>query len=117
MRKAFQFLSRITLILGVLVALTPCGICHGAMDKASPTCSMKSMSGKMACCHKGKSSNPLCKVMDQSSTIAVSHGLAVAHASVVSFASPLAATPSEVSLSTSAVFDTSPFRAPLSLRI
>ncbi|HJT24178.1 MAG TPA: hypothetical protein VJ873_06350 [bacterium] len=112
-----SILSRFVLALGVLVALTPCGVCHGSMGKASPACSMKSMSGKMDCCHKGNPASPICKVMDQASTAAVSHGLEAVPAPVVSFAFNLAAMPAQVSVSVSAPLDTSPLRAPLALRI
>ena len=65
------------LIAGVLVALTPCGLCQKGMDKPSQACSMTHMSGKMDCCHKAKSTNPFCKVMDQSSLVAPSVHAAV----------------------------------------
>src|SRR5258708_3301383 len=106
MRKTFLLLSRITLMLGVLVALTPCGICRGSMEKASQACSMTHLSGKMDCCHKGKQSSPLCKVMDQSSTVSVLHGLETVSAPVVSFVSPLVATLTRVCFLSSTAVDT-----------
>jgi hypothetical protein len=117
MLKPFQILNRIALILGVLVALTPCGICHGAMDKSSKTCSMTSMPKGMDCCHKGKQANPLCKIMDQSSTAAAPQILVSAPVLVVSFVSPLPTSMERVSFPHLFQLDTSPFQAPLSLRI
>lgn len=118
MLKTAQILSRAMLILGVLVALTPCGLCQGAMEKPSSACSMKSMAGKMDCCnHKSKSSSPLCKVMNQSSTAAVSHGLDSVSVSVASLVLPLVEVQARVFSLQSTTFDTSPLRAPLALRI
>jgi len=67
MRKTLSLLYRMLLIAGVLVALTPCGLCQKGMSASTQACAMAHMSGKMDCCHKAKSSSPLCKVMDQSS--------------------------------------------------
>lgn len=67
MRKTLSLLYRMLLIAGVLVALTPCGLCQKDKINSPQACSMMDMSGKMDCCHKAKSTNPFCKVMDQSS--------------------------------------------------
>ncbi len=67
MRKTLLTLNRVVLIVGVLVALTPCGVCQRSMGKASQVCSMTPMAGKMDCCHKSKSPSPYCQVMDQTS--------------------------------------------------
>lgn len=117
MHKALLFISRFMLTLGVMVALTPCGLCQAAMEKPAQACAMKPVSGKMDCCHKNKQASPICKAMGQSSTAAVSHGLDLAVVPVVAFASSLEAMPSRVVLSIPVVLDTSPLRAPLSLRI
>ena len=82
MRKVFLTLQRLFLALGILVALTPCAMCPktGASHAATP-CSMGHMNGKASCCHQAKSSNPFCKMMDQSS---VQTAKAQADAAVVS---------------------------------
>ena len=117
MRKMISLISRTALILGVLVALTPCGVCHGNMERSSSTCSMKHMSGKMDCCHKNKPVSPLCKVMDQSSTVSVAKNLATGPVVVAQpFVFPTLLVVGTIH-SSSVVLDTSPFRAPLSLRI
>lgn len=117
MRQALKILNRMMLILGVLVALTPCGLCQGAMDKSSAPCSMRSMAGKMDCCHKSKPAGPLCKAMGQHSTAAVSHGLQAVPGPVLSFVSLLAVVFAGESASSSTPIDTSPHRALLPLRI
>jgi hypothetical protein len=117
MTFVIKTLSRVLLIAGVLVALTPCGICHQGMGQGSTACSMKHMSGKMDCCHKSKPASPLCKVMDQSSTVSAAKNISAVPAQVHA---PVAA-PVLVFIGASVkpfvVLDTSPFRAPLSLRI
>src|SRR5581483_8143316 len=82
MTFVIKTLSRVLLIAGVLVALTPCGICHQGMGQGSTACSMKHMSGKMDCCHKSKPASPLCKVMDQSSTVTAVKSLDAAQVQV-----------------------------------
>jgi hypothetical protein len=117
MQKVLSILNRMALIAGVLIALTPCGICHPGMGQGPSTCSMKTMSGKKDCCHKEKHSSPLCKVMDQSSTVAAAKSLDAAPAQVSApIAAPVLAFIG-ASVLPSVVLDTSPFRAPLSLRI
>ncbi|HVZ79338.1 MAG TPA: hypothetical protein VHE12_00905 [bacterium] len=112
-----KVLNRALLIAGVLVALTPCGFCHQAMGSTATACSMKSMSGQMDCCHKSKPVSPLCKVMDQSSMVSAGHSLAPAPVVVVHpFVVP-SFVPAGVPFHPSTPIDTSPFRAPLSLRI
>ena len=117
MFKPFSILSRIALIAGVLVALTPCGICHQGMSQGSTACSMKHMSGKMDCCHKNKPVSPLCKVMDQSSTVTAAKSLAAAPVQVHALITAPALVFIGATVKPSVVLDTSPFRAPLSLRI
>lgn len=115
MFKFFSTLSRMVLIAGVLVALTPCGVCHRV--EAAKACSMKSMSGKMNCCHKGQQPSPLCKAMDQSTTVESAKALdAVPAPSLVPVVAP-AFLVAAVVVSPAVAVDTSPFRAPLSLRI
>ncbi|HEY5038381.1 MAG TPA: hypothetical protein VIJ93_04835 [bacterium] len=83
MRKAVSLLNRIALILGLLVALTPCGFCNASSMSQMKACSMEHMDG-MKCCHSKKSQSPLCKVMDQSSVASVSHGSGFVAVPVVS---------------------------------
>jgi hypothetical protein len=51
--------------MGLLLALTPCGLCHASSMSQSSTCSMAHM-GNMKCCQNHKSHSLLCQVMDQS---------------------------------------------------
>lgn len=116
MFKILVVLNRMLLVAGVLVALTPCGVCHKDMGPAS-ACSMKHMTGKMDCCHKSKPASPLCKIMDQSSTVSVAkHVAPVSTVAVHFFAAPVLVALRTVSVP-SFQLDTSPFRAPLALRI
>ncbi len=116
MRKTLFFIHRIILTLGVLIALTPCGLCQKGMSEASKTCSMTHMSPKMDCCHKAKSHSPLCQIMDQSSTVvsaSVNAAVIPVVSAVISAPSMLmvAVVPSAVSSSSS------PPRGLLALRI
>ena len=66
MRTTLLLLNRMLLTFGLIVALTPCGLCHGPKAaKAGHSCCSTSAS-KTNDCHS-KSQSPLCKVMDQSS--------------------------------------------------
>jgi len=91
MQKAIDVLKRTFLIFGVIVALTPCGLCNAStqvgMSKMK-SCDMGQMSG-MKCCHTSKSNpqGPLCKTMNQSSVVPAVHGLDMVNVSVVSHAS------------------------------
>ena len=117
MFKFLAALNRMVLVAGVLVALTPCGVCHKDMAQASSACAMKHMSGKMDCCHKNKPVSPMCKIMDQSSTVSAADHSAPVPAKVVHpVVVPVLAFASAAA-SPSVVLDTSPFRAPLALRI
>jgi hypothetical protein len=78
------------LVLGVMIALTPCGICSAdAQTNLSQmkSCAVGDMSG-MKCCQssKSKSQSPMCKTMNQSSVAAAVHGLDLAVVPVVSLA-------------------------------
>src|ERR1700677_4327823 len=79
------------LILGVMVALTPCGICSAAAQtnpSQMKSCAMDDMSG-MKCCQssKSKSQSPMCKTMNQSSVAGAVHGSDLAVVPVVLFVS------------------------------
>jgi len=65
MRNLFSILHRMVLVVGVLVALSPCSVCQQATP-AMKTCSMTHMTGSMKCCHQSKPMSPLCKIMNQS---------------------------------------------------
>jgi len=70
-KKISLLFSRMVLTLGVMVALTPCGICSTAAQAnmlSMKSCGMETMSG-MKCCQssKSKSQSPMCKTMNQSS--------------------------------------------------
>lgn len=119
MRKIVQIINRAILILGVLVALTPCNACQrGTVQKRMDmSCPMSIKAGGMGCCHHGKESSPLCKTMNQSSTQVSSHGLDVVSMPVFTIASSPAATLIALPSPPSVLIDTSPQRAPLSLRI
>jgi hypothetical protein len=91
MRKVVSALSRMILVFGVLVALTPCGICNASTQAGMPqmkSCEMGPMSG-MKCCQssKSKSQSPLCKTMNQSSLAQAVHGSDLAAVPAVSFVS------------------------------
>jgi len=65
MKKIFNLLGRSALLLGLLVALTPCGLCHSA--------SLQAVQQGHGCCAGASSQDahsdrgPLCQIMDQSS--------------------------------------------------
>ena len=118
MHKLLSLISRITLVLGVMVALTPCNACQqGGVAQGMMHCPMALKAKGMNCCQSKKSPSPICKVMNQSSTAAVSHGLDLGATSVVGFVLPLTVSPSRVVFAAVFPADTSPCRAPLSLRI
>ena len=88
MEKAVLVLKQIFLILGVIVALTPCGFCHESAQAGGSQmkpCEMGSMSG-MKCCQSSKSKpqSPLCKTMNQSSEAPAVHGLGLVAMPVIS---------------------------------
>lgn len=67
MKKMFLLFNRMALMAGLLVALTPCDLCHSDSLKAS-------QNGHGCCTQEGtqapdthSSRGPLCQVMDQSS--------------------------------------------------
>ena len=116
MRKLLLIIGRLALILGVLVALTPCNACQkDAQGQVHCTMAMKAHG--MNCCHHPKAPSPMCKAMDQVSTPAVSHGLDFSAVPAAPFTSPLVMFQTGAILSPAISVDTSPFRAPLSLRI
>ena len=117
MVRTLRSLLRTALILGVLVALTPCGLCHGDTGRSMSVCSMKSMTGHKDCCHRSKPVSPLCKIMDQSTTTAPAKVLDATPAPVLTVAVVPALVLAGVVVPASVVPDTSPHRAPLSLRI
>jgi hypothetical protein len=67
MKKMFLLFNRIALMAGLLVALTPCGLCHKASIQASlkghGCCSQSDTQTPNAHSSRG----PLCQIMDQSS--------------------------------------------------
>ena len=106
------------LIAGLLIALTPCAVCHGPAMTGASHCSMANM-GNMKCCEQGsthKSHSPFCKVMDQSSLAVSGAHLNVADVPAVSFAGVLPSTLRTADVSPKILFDTSPPK-PLVLRI
>jgi hypothetical protein len=115
-----EWLKRGLLILGVVVALTPCGLCHassqtGAM--AMKSCGMASMTD-MKCCHSAKPQSPLCKIMGQSSVVSASHVSPLVVAPMVSapLAVPSLSARGFISAAVGRSF-ASPHRGPLALRI
>jgi hypothetical protein len=91
MRKAVEVFKRAFLIFGVIVALTPCGICKSSSQAANSqmkSCEMGQMGG-MKCCQssKSKSQSPLCKTMDQSSEASTSNGSDLVAVPVISVVS------------------------------
>jgi hypothetical protein len=120
MRKTMEWLKRGFLVLGVVVALTPCGLCHASSQtnlSQVKTCDMGPMEG-MKCCHAAKSQSPLCKIMGQSSVVSASHVSSLVVVPVV--AAPLAVAFLPAPTFTSSAFSrsfASPPRGPLSLRI
>lgn len=120
MLKLFAMLHRAMLVVGVIVALTPCGLCQASqpsMGMSAQTCHMDHGMAKDGCCHHSKSQGPFCKIMNQSSVQVASHGLDLVAMPVVHFASSPAAMPKVLPLPPLVFLDTSPQRAPLSLRI
>ena len=67
MRKTLSLLYRMLLIAGVLVALTPCGLCQKSQMTVNFKSYCSSAKAVHNCCHS-KSRGPLCQIMDQSST-------------------------------------------------
>jgi len=115
-----EWLKRGFLVLGVVVALTPCGLCHASSETGMTTmksCHMASMSD-MKCCHSGKTQSPLCKVMGQSSVVSVLHVAPLVVAPMVSapLAGPSLSVQGFISAAVGCSF-ASPHRGPLSLRI
>ncbi len=106
------------LILGVLVALTPCNACQKGEAQGSQTvaCHMSSAAHGMGCCHGKKSPSPLCKVMDQSSLKASGVHFYAAVVPAISFAGAVTPVLRTVEASHQPLFDTSPPK-PLILRI
>ena len=120
MFKLFTMLHRAILVVGVVVALTPCGLCQASqssMGTSGPTCHMDHGMAKDGCCHHSKSQDPFCKIMNQSSVQVVSHGLEMISMPIVQFASSPMVMPKALPLTPLVFLDTSPQRAPLSLRI
>ncbi len=117
MRITLLFIHRIVLIAGVLVALTPCGVCHKA--EAAPAvmahCTMKHSTGH-DCCHAKKAS-PLCQVMDQSSVPV--HSVHLDHATIQTASAefPALKVSQAVVVSSLALSSSPPLRGPLALRI
>ena len=117
MRMTLLFIHRIVLIAGVLVALTPCGICQKGMAETSKACAMTHMSGKMDCCHKAKSTSPFCKVMDQSSVSVPSVHIDNTAVQTASIELPALKVPQAVVVTSSLLSSSPPLRGPLALRI
>lgn len=120
MNKTVEWLKRGLLVLGVIVALTPCGLCHASALPPVPqvkTCDMGAMDG-MKCCHSTKPQSPFCKVMGQSSIAVSSHAANLAVVPVMT-TSLVVAFLLEPILSVPAFgrSSASPPRGPLSLRI
>ena len=117
MRKTLILIHRIVLILGVLVALTPCGVCHKAeaAPTAMPHCTMKHSAGH-DCCHAKKAS-PLCQVMDQSSVPLSSVHVDNAVVQTASIELPALKVPQAAVFSSSVLSSSPPLRGPLALRI
>jgi hypothetical protein len=118
MKKTLLYLSRTALIVGVLVALTPCGFCKTASTATKTACSMEKMAGAHDCCQSKKSRGPLCKIMDQSSIASVSKFTAPAERTVILTVASVRFSPAFVSAVPSThVVPTSPPRGPVVLRI
>jgi hypothetical protein len=115
MNKLLSILNRTVLVLGLLVALTPCGLCHGPAMSQTSTCPMAHM-GVMKCCQGHQAHNPLCKIMDQSSLQVSGTHLNFVVIPVVSFTGVLPSAPRMAEIPPKIPFDTSPPK-PLVLRI
>ena len=118
MKKLFSIMNRMFLAAGLLLALTPCGFCHGSSVTQTSVCPMEHM-GNMNCCghcQSHKSHSPLCKVMDQSTLPAAGAHLNVADVQAGSFAVVLPSFLRMPDVSPEIIFDTSPPK-PLVLRI
>jgi hypothetical protein len=121
MSKLFLLLLRMPLIFGVVVALTPCIACQVAKAPASRAVSSFPVQQASHCghgCCQSKARSPLCKIMDQASTPTTSPGLNITSSpTVISWALHLPDITFQSLENAPAYMDTSPFRAPLSLRI
>ena len=116
MQKILILLNRMVLITGVLVALTPCGVCQkGAASTAMAHCTMGHKAGHN-CCHSKKAS-PLCQVMDQSSVSvsSVQSDKAVIQTALIEI--PALKVTQAVVISSSNFSSSPPLRGPLALRI
>jgi hypothetical protein len=120
MRKISLFLSRMVLIFGVLIALTPCGICSAAVGTSSSpvkACCMSHMDGSQGCCHSKKTQEPYCKAMDQASVVPALHGTVLTAKPSVVAAAVQTLVSFRVCVIPSAVVSSSPPRGNLALRI
>jgi hypothetical protein len=118
MKSMFTILNRTILVMGLLLALTPCGVCRGTSMAQASVCPMKKM-GNMNCCshcQSHKSHSPLCKVMDQSTLPVAGAHLNVADVPAVSYAVVPPSFLRMANVSPKIIFDTSPPK-PLVLRI
>lgn len=115
MRKTLTLLHRVVLTLGVLVALTPCGICHNSSMGPMAHCTMKHAAGH-DCCHAKKAS-PLCQVMDQSSVPASSAHLDNAVIQTAAIEIPALKIPQAAVVPSLVLSSSPPLRGPLALRI
>lgn len=118
MKKTLLYLGRTALILGVLVALTPCGFCKNMGVEKKATCAMTGMGTSHNCCQSQKPRSPFCKIMDQSSIASVSKFTAPADRPVLSTVASVSLSPAFVStVPSSHVISASPPRGPVVLRI
>jgi hypothetical protein len=103
------------LILGVLIALTPCGICSAAVSTSSApkACCMNHMQG--GCCHSQKQ-EPYCKAMDQSSIVSAVQATVFAQPLVTALAVKTLIS-FQLYVVPSTVVSSSPPRGTLALRI
>jgi len=114
-----MLLSRMVLIFGVLIALTPCGICSAAQAGSShiQTCPRSHMNGGHDCCHSKKSQNSYCKAMDQASVAPVAKGSVSFAKLSISTPVVLVLLPVQSIFNSFRVVSTSPPRGTLALRI
>lgn len=117
MRKTLLIINRALLIAGVLIALTPCGVCHkaGVGSVAMAHCTMKHMAGHDCC--RAKKASPLCQIMDQSSVSVPSVHLDHAVIQTVSIELPALKVSQAAVVSSTVLSSSPPLRGPLALRI
>ncbi|HET9870897.1 MAG TPA: hypothetical protein VFR02_10440 [bacterium] len=117
MRRFLKSLNRMFLAAGLLVALTPCGLCHAAGPSAGMSaCAMKASDCGKDCCHS-KQAPAACKAMDQSTLPATALSMKAPAAVAAPWTAPFRTACLAAGTPDRDLFGIPLPRAPLSLRI